>query len=52
MKLNEEEKKIIETYEKGRIKTRKPSKDESTNIKAIAKNTYILRFHRERRNKR
>lgn len=43
MKLNEEEKKIIEAYEKGRIKTRKPSRDELTKIKVVAKNTFKTR---------
>lgn len=40
MKLNEEEKVIVESYEKGKIKTRKPSKDEIHKIKIIAKNTF------------
>ena len=40
MTLNEEEKKIIEAYEKGGIKTRKPSKAELNKIKSIAKNTF------------
>ena len=40
MKLNEEEKEIIEAYAQGRIKTRKPSKDEIDKIKSIAKNTF------------
>jgi len=40
MKLNKEEKEIIEAYEKGKIKTKKPSKDEIDKIKSIAKNTF------------
>jgi predicted DNA binding CopG/RHH family protein len=40
MKLNEEEKNILEAYGKGKIKTAIPSKKERENIKAIAKNTF------------
>ena len=40
MKLNEEEKIILEEYEKGHIKTRAPSKSEINKIKSIAKNTF------------
>jgi predicted DNA binding CopG/RHH family protein len=40
MKLNKEEKEIIQAYEKGKIKARRPSKSELREIKSIAKNTF------------
>jgi predicted DNA binding CopG/RHH family protein len=40
MKLNDEEKIILEEYERGKIKTRTPSKNELNKIKNIAKNTF------------
>lgn len=40
MKLNEEEKSILEAYGKGKMKTATPSKKERENIKTIAKNTF------------
>ncbi len=39
MKLDKEEKNILEAYEKGKIKTEYPSKKELEEIKAAAKNT-------------
>ena len=40
MKLNNEEKNILDQYEKGAIKTRKPSKKEIDKIQNVAKNTF------------
>ncbi len=40
MKLNEEERKIVDAYEKGKIKTRRPSKGELDEMKSVAKNTF------------
>ena len=40
MKLNEEEKIIINAYEKSELKARKPSKAELDQIKTVAKNTF------------
>ncbi len=39
MKLNEEEKHIIDAYNEGKLKTRKPSKNEMAEIKVAARNT-------------
>ena len=39
MKLNDEEKQIIEEYEKGNLKIRKPTQDEIKQIKSVADNT-------------
>ena len=38
--MNNEEKHILDKYEKGDIKTRTPSKNEIDKIKSIAKNTF------------
>ena len=40
MKLDEEEKKILEAYEKGEIKTEYPSKKELEELKITAENTF------------
>ena len=40
MKLDKEEKNILEAYEKGKIKTEYPSKKELEEVKAAAKNTF------------
>lgn len=40
MKLNEEEKKILNAFETGALKARTPSKDEIERIKRTAKNTF------------
>ena len=40
MRLDKEEKEILQAYEKGKIKTRKPSKDELRKIKTVATNTF------------
>ena len=40
MKLDQEEKYIIDEYEKGNLKTRKPSTKEIEDIKKAAKNTF------------
>ncbi len=40
MKLDKEEKNILDAYEKGKIKTRKPSGDELEQIRSTAKNTF------------
>ena len=40
MKLTEEEKSILEEYDKGNIKTKTPSKSEINKIKNIARNTF------------
>ena len=40
MKLNEEEKGILDAYDKGKMKTSKPSKKEKEKIKSIADNTF------------
>ena len=40
MKLNEEEKNILEEYDKGKIQTKAPSKSEINKIKSIAKSTF------------
>lgn len=40
MKLNEEEKQILDDYKNGKIKTKYPSKDEIEKIKKIARNTF------------
>jgi predicted DNA binding CopG/RHH family protein len=40
MKLNKEEKGILDAYEKGSMKTSTPSKKETDKIKALAKNTF------------
>ena len=40
MKLDKEEREILQAYEKGKIKTRKPSKNELGEIKSIATNTF------------
>ncbi|NQT25160.1 hypothetical protein HQ585_07390 [candidate division KSB1 bacterium] len=39
MKIINEEKSILDAYEKGKLKTRTPSKHEITEIKAAARNT-------------
>lgn len=39
MKFNEEEKQILDTYEKGKLNPRNPSKKEIREIKEIARNT-------------
>ena len=39
MKLDREEKNILDEYEKGEMKTRKPSRDEIEEIKSAARNT-------------
>ena len=40
MKLNNEERKIIEYYEKGKLKTRKPTVDELEKLRSVATNTF------------
>jgi predicted DNA binding CopG/RHH family protein len=40
MKLNKEEKGILDAYEKGSMKTSTPSKKETDKIKVLAKNTF------------
>jgi len=40
MKIDKEEKQILEEYEKGKLKTRKPSKKEIEKIKKAAENTF------------
>ncbi len=40
MKLDKEEKKILDSYEKGQIKTRRPTKEELIKIKEIAEMTF------------
>ncbi len=40
MKLDDEEKKIIDAYERGNMKLSTPSKKEIEKFKAIAKNTF------------
>lgn len=40
MKYNEEEKQLLDDYRIGKIKTRKPSKDEIEKIKKVARNTF------------
>jgi predicted DNA binding CopG/RHH family protein len=40
MKLTDEEKSILEAYDKGNIKTKTPSKSETDKIKNIARNTF------------
>lgn len=40
MKLNKEEKGIIDAYDKGKMKTSSPSKKEKESIKSIAENTF------------
>jgi len=40
MKLDKEEKKILDSYEKGQIKTRHPTKEELIEIKKIAEMTF------------
>ena len=40
MKLDKEEKKILEAYERGEIKAEYPSKEKLEEIKIIAKNTF------------
>ena len=40
MKFDKEEKNILEQYEKGDVKIRKPSGKESAKIQAAAKNTF------------
>jgi len=40
MKFNEEEKEILDAYEKGSIKARNPSKEELKEIKKIAEITF------------
>jgi len=40
MKLDKEEKNILDKYEKGEIKTRKPSRNEIEKIKSAARNTF------------
>jgi len=40
MKLNEEEKKILEAYDKGHVRTKKPTQGEIKKIQSIAKNTF------------
>lgn len=40
MKFDQEEKYIIDKYEKGDLKTRKPNKKEIERIKKVAKNTF------------
>ena len=39
MKLNDEEKQIIEEYKQGNLKIRKPTQDEINQIKSVAANT-------------
>ena len=40
MKLNKEEKQILDDYKNGKIQTKFPSKDEIEKIKKIARNTF------------
>jgi predicted DNA binding CopG/RHH family protein len=40
MKLNEEEKGILDAYDKGELKTSKPSRKEKEKIKSMAENTF------------
>jgi len=40
MKLNEEEKVILDAYDKGKMKTSMPSKKEKEKIKSMAENTF------------
>ena len=40
MKLDREEKDILDEYKKGKIKTRKPSRNEIEKIKSTARNTF------------
>jgi len=40
MKFDNEEKNILDQYEKGEINTRKPSKKQIENIQTAAKNTF------------
>ena len=40
MKLNKEEKAILDAYDKGKMKTSKPSKKEKEKIKSMAENTF------------
>lgn len=40
MKLDREEKDILDEYERGKIKTRKPSRNEIEKIKSTARNTF------------
>ena len=40
MKLNKEEKAILDAYDKGKMKTSKPSKKEKEKIKSMAVNTF------------
>ena len=40
MKTDKEEREILQAYEKGNIKIRKPTKDELRAIKSVAKNTF------------
>jgi predicted DNA binding CopG/RHH family protein len=40
MKIDKEEKEILRAYEKGKLKTRKPSKSELNQIKSVATNTF------------
>ena len=40
MKFDKEEKDILDAYEKGKVKTRAPSRKELSSIKSIAANTF------------
>ncbi|MBM3705199.1 MAG: hypothetical protein FJW66_01600 [Actinobacteria bacterium] len=40
MKLNKEEKKILDSYERGQIKTKSPTEEELKEIKKIAEMTF------------
>ena len=40
MKLNKEEKGILEAYDKGKMKTSSPSKKDKEKIKSMAENTF------------
>ena len=40
MKLEKEEKEILDAYEKGRIKARRPSEEELKGVKKIAETTF------------
>ena len=40
MKLNKEEKGILEAYDKGKMKTSSPSKNDKEKIKSMAKKTF------------
>lgn len=40
MKLNKEEKGILDAYDKGKMKTSSPLKKEKESIKSVAKNTF------------